>query len=128
MRMTVDNVSTECNPELEILLRIAQAVERLVELHESQPLKRRKTRREQETLEMASTLKALREVITRDPSLTQADLAKRFDVDRTTISRWLKKLHGVDGIASMNRRGVTSKRIDGSVDLDGVHHDDETDE
>lgn len=128
MRMTVGNVSTECNPELELLLRIAQAVERLVELQESQPLKRRKPRREQETLEMASTLKALREVITRDPSLTQADLAKRFGVDRTTISRWLKKLHGVDGIAAMNRRGVTSRRIDGGVDLDAIHHDDETDE
>lgn len=128
MRMTVGDVLTVVNRNNELLTRIALAVEKMVELQESQPLKRRKPRREQETLEMASTLKALREIITRDPSLTQADLAKRFGVDRTTISRWLKKLHGVDGIAAMNRRGVTSKRIDGSVDLDAIHHDDETDE
>lgn len=128
MRMTVGDVLTVVNRNNELLTRIALAVERMVEMQESQPLKRRKTRREQEMLEMASTLKALREVITRDPSLTQSDLAKRFDVDRTTISRWLKKLHGLDGIALMNRRGVTSRRIDGSVDLDGIHLDDETDE
>jgi DNA invertase Pin-like site-specific DNA recombinase len=127
MRRTVGNVSTEDNPEMQILLRIAIAVEKLVEMQEQQPRKRRKPRRETAVLERNSTLRTLREMIVRDPSATQQQLAERFGVNRSTVSRWLGELSKYEEQADVTQ-GVVVKNSDGSFSIDGVYVPDETDE
>jgi DNA invertase Pin-like site-specific DNA recombinase len=98
-----------------------------VELQEQQPRKRRKPRRELAVLERNSTLRTLREMIVRDPSATQQQLADRFGVNRSTVSRWLGELSKYEEQADVTQ-GVVVKNSDGSFSVDGVYVPDETDD
>jgi predicted XRE-type DNA-binding protein len=117
-RLTVGEVLTDVNTEMELLARIVIATERMVELLEQSPRRRRKNRRESQTIEEAGRLRALREMVVREPNLTQSQIAERFDVDRSSVSRWLKQLSALSG--HNVRRGVSSRNKDGSVSIDGV--------
>jgi len=78
-------------------------------------------------LERNSTLRTLREMIVRDPSATQQQLADRFGVNRSTVSRWLGELSKYEEQVDVTQ-GVVVKNSDGSFSIDGVYVPDETDE